>query len=208
MTPDQFNLVFCVFLLLSLSVQWLLSIRQIRWISQHRAAVPVGFEEHVTLSSHQQGADYTLTKTRFGLLTQTFNALLLVCWTVMGGLNELNEVIRTHLAPWGPIVYQLGLVVGVSLINGLLDLPFEWWSTFKIEQSFGFNRTTPALFISDRVKGVLIGAAIGLPLLSLLLWLVQIAGPQWWLWGFGVWAAFNLLLMVIFPIWIAPLFNK
>ncbi|MCH8857658.1 MAG: M48 family metallopeptidase, partial [Proteobacteria bacterium] len=100
------------------------------------------------------------------------------------------------------------LVAGFMLISSLLDLPWELWSTFRIEQAFGFNRTTLKLFAADLAKGLLVGVLLGLPIVALILWLMGAAGPRWWLWAWGAWMGFQLLIMVLYPTLIAPLFNK
>ena len=130
----------------------------------------------------------------------------------MGGLNLLNgwALAASQALPdaWQPMGYQLGLVALFVLAGSLLDLPWELWSTFRIEQAFGFNHTTLKLYVADMLKGVLVGALLGLPILALILWLMGAAGPRWWLWAWGAWMGFNLLVMVIYPTVIAPLFNK
>ena len=134
---------------------------------------------------------------------------MLLAWTLLGGLDALNGLVRDAVQPrWGDMAYQLALVAAFGVIGGLLELPFDLYATFRIEQQFGFNRTTLRLFWLDMVKGVAVGMVIGLPLLALILWIMQATGSVWWLWAWGAWALFNLLLMVLYPTLIAPLFNK
>jgi STE24 endopeptidase len=106
------------------------------------------------------------------------------------------------------MLFQLSVAAAVVLIVTLVDLPIEWYRQFRVEQSFGFNRMTPALFLTDTAKSVLLSTAIGLPLLALVLALMRFAGPYWWIYAWVVWCAFTLLLTVLFPILIAPLFNR
>jgi len=203
------SLLFATALVLRFATQLWLSTRQMRHVAQHRAAVPEAFAATVPLAAHQRAADYTLAKGRFGLVTTAFGTAVLLGWTLMGGLDGLNGLVRDAIQPrFGDMAYQLALVAAFSVIGGLLDLPFDLYSTFRIEQQFGFNRTTLGLFMADMAKGLLVGALIGLPLLALILWIMQATGVWWWLWAWGAWTLFNLLIMVLYPTVIAPLFNK
>jgi STE24 endopeptidase len=203
------SLLFATALVLRFATQLWLSTRQMRHVAQHRAAVPEAFAATVPLAAHQRAADYTLAKGRFGLVTTAFGTAVLLGWTLMGGLDSLNGLVRDAIQPrFGDMAYQLALVAAFSIIGGLLDLPFDLYSTFRMEQQFGFNRTTLGLFIADMAKGLLVGALIGLPLLALILWIMQATGTWWWLWAWGAWTLFNLLIMVLYPTVIAPLFNK
>ena len=208
MSPTLLSLVFALALLLNLAVKLWLATRQMRHVARHRDLVPAPFAASVSIESHRKAADYTLAKGRFGLLTTAFGAAVLLAWTLLGGLDALNAVVRDAVQPrWGDMAYQLALVAAFVLIGGLLELPFDLYGTFRIEQRFGFNRTTWRLFVADLAKGVAIGAVIGLPLLALILWIMRAAGPGWWWWAWCAWAGFNLLIMVIYPTVIAPMFN-
>ncbi len=200
---------FVVALVLSTLLKlWLVS-RQIRHVAAHRDRMPPAFAGSVSLQAHQRAADYTVAKARFSLLSTAFGVAVLVGWTLLGGLDALNTWVFDQVQPrWGSTAYQLALLVAFVVIGSLLDLPFELYSTFRIEQQFGFNRMTWKLYIADMLKGLVVGAAIGLPLAWLMLWIMGATGPQWWLWAWGTWVAFNLLLMVAYPTVIAPLFNK
>ena len=203
------SLLFATALVLRLITQLWLATRQMRHVAQHRGAVPEAFAATVALPAHQRAADYTLAKGRFGLLTTAFGSAVLLGWTLLGGLDGLNGAVRDVVQPrFGDMAYQLCLVAAFALIGGVLDLPFELYGTFRIEQQFGFNRTTPKLFVIDMLKGLVVGSLIGLPLLALILWIMRATGGWWWLWAWGAWAAFNLLIMVLYPTVIAPLFNK
>jgi STE24 endopeptidase len=209
MDPTFLTLAFAAALLLSLLTKLWLATRQMRHVAMHRNAVPAAFAGTVTLQAHQRAADYTLAKGRFGLWTTALATAVVLGWTLLGGLDALNGWLVDALLPaWGPMGYQLALLVAVTLIGGLIELPAEWISTFHIEQRFGFNRMTPGLWLADQAKGMLVGAAIGLPLAALVLWLMAVSGGWWWLWAWGALVAFNLLLLVIYPTWIAPMFNK
>lgn len=201
-----FTAIFCSLLVLGLITRTVLASRQIRHVARHRHAVPAAFSATVSLEAHQKAADYTLTRSRFGLLEMAFEAALLLGWTLLGGLDWLNRMLLAALG--GGMVQQLGLLAAFALISGLIALPLGWWSTFRIEERFGFNRMTPSLWLGDLLKGTLVGALVGLPVAALVLWLMRAAGGTWWLWAWGVWMVFNLLLLVLYPTVIAPLFNK
>jgi STE24 endopeptidase len=209
MQAPTLTLVFAAALLASLGVKFWLATRQMRHVATHRNAVPPAFAATITLAAHQRAADYTLAKGRFGLLTMAFGAAVLLGWTLLGGIDALNTVLRDSVQQrWGDMAYQLALFVCFALIGGLLDLPFELYSTFRIEQQFGFNRMTWKLYVADMLKGVFVGALIGLPIAALMLWFMGAAGGLWWLWAWGAWMGFNLLVLVLYPTVIAPLFNK
>ena len=209
MSPHALTLVFATALVLSLAIKFWLATRQMRHVAAHRSQVPAAFAAAVSLPAHQKAADYTLAKGRLGLLSMAFGTLVLLGWTLLGGLDALNSLLREQLlAGWGPMAYQLALLVSFVVIGSLLDLPWEAYSTFRIEQRFGFNRLTLKMWLLDGLKGVLVGAAIGLPLAALILWIMGQSGGLWWLWAWCVWVGFNLLLLVIYPTLIAPLFNK
>ena len=204
-----FTLLFAAALVLGLLVRFYLTTRQIRHVAQNRSAVPVAFAGTISLTSHQKAADYTITKARFGLLEMAFGAALLLGWTLLGGIDTLSQAINTTgLSSYGSLVPQLALLTAFAMISGLLDLPFTLYSTFKIEERFGFNKMTFKLWLLDMVKGLAVGAVIGLPIAALILWLMGSAGSLWWLWAWGSWMTFNLLILVLYPSVIAPLFNK
>ncbi|MFG6439279.1 M48 family metallopeptidase [Roseateles sp. LKC17W] len=212
MSPLMLSVAFALALAASTLVKLWLSSRQIRHVAAHRGQVPAAFAGSVTLSAHQKAADYTIARARFGLLSLAFNAALLLGWTLLGGLHALNgwvlDASQALPADWQAMGYQLGLVAAFLLIGGLLDLPWELWSTFRIEQAFGFNRMTLRLYAADMAKGLVVGLLLGLPILAVILWLMDAAGPRWWLWAAGLWMGFQLLVMVLYPTLIAPLFNK
>lgn len=209
MSAQAYTLLFSAALLAWLLTQFWLAMRQMRHVAAHRDAVPALFAATVTPQAHRKAAEYTLAKGRFGLLQQAFGAVVLLGWTLLGGLDLLNAwVLELTLPALGPLGYQIALVAAFALLSSLLDLPAQWHATFGIEQRFGFNRMTPRMWIADQLKGTAVGAVIGLPLLALVLWLMGAAGTGWWLWAWGAWTVFNLLLLVIYPTWIAPLFNR
>ncbi|HEY9209755.1 MAG TPA: M48 family metallopeptidase [Acidovorax sp.] len=197
-----FAVVICAGLLLKF---WLAS-RQIRHVARHRSSVPEAFAMRISLAAHQKAADYTITKARLGLLEMALGAAVLLGWTLLGGLDALNQALLGALG--GGMVQQLALLAAFVVISAAIDLPVTLYQTFVIEQRFGFNKMTLALWLADLAKSALVGTLIGLPIAALILWLMGAAGPLWWLWAWCFWMGFNLLLMVIYPTFIAPLFNK
>ena len=200
------TLAFAVALCVSLAVRFWLATRQIRHVATNRQTVPTTFAQQITLGAHQRAADYTIAKTRFGLIELALGTIVLLGWTLMGGLNALNQLLMDALG--GGMSQQLALLAAFALISGAIDLPLTLYQTFVIEQRFGFNKMTVRLWFSDLVKSTVMGALIGLPIAALILWLMGSAGRFWWLWAWGAWMAFNLLLLLIYPTFIAPLFNK
>lgn len=201
-----FTAVVCALLIAGTVVRTVLSSRQIRHVARHRHAVPAAFADTISPEAHRKAADYTIAKARFGQLDTVVEAALLLGWTLLGGLHFLNQALLAWLG--GGQLQQLALVGAFAVIGGLLTLPLAWWSTFRIEERFGFNKMSLGLWLGDLFKNALVGGLIGLPIVALVLWLMGAAGPTWWLWAWGVWMGFNLLLLVLYPTLIAPLFNK
>lgn len=209
MISSAWSAAFAAAIVLSVLLKFWLSTRQMRHVAQHRSAVPAAFAAKVSLDAHHKAADYTLARSRFGLLTLAWGTAVLLGWTLLGGLDALNGWVRDVVQPsWGALPYQLALLAAFGVIGSLLDAPFEIWETFRIEQRFGFNRMTWKLYLADALKGLVVGALIGLPLAALVLWLMASAGAWWWLWAWGVWVGFQLLMLLIYPTVIAPIFNK
>ena len=206
MLSSAFSVLFVVFLLLTLGLRYWLARRHIRHVLRHRDQVPAEFAAKIPLSAHQKAADYTVAKTRFGLWAALWNTLVLTGFTLLGGLQALST---TLLHATGPgMVHQILLIVAFAIVSGALDLPFSYYRQFVLEERFGFNKMTVGLWIADAVKGGLVGAVIGLPLLWVVLTLMDKAGTLWWLYAWIVLCAFQLLMLVIYPSFIAPLFNK
>ena len=209
MTSTALTLLFAAALVASLLIKFWLATRQMRHVAAHRGKVPGAFAASITLPAHQKAADYTLAKGRHGMLTMAIGATVLLGWTLLGGLDLLNQTVRDVVQPrWGDMAYQLALLGAFAFIGGALDLPFDVYSTFRIEQRFGFNRMTWKLYLADMLKGIAVGVVIGLPIAALILWIMGATGGLWWLWAWGAWVAFNMLILVFYPTLIAPLFNK
>ncbi|MDD2720076.1 MAG: M48 family metallopeptidase [Gallionella sp.] len=206
MTPSLFTLIFTVTLALTTLAKLWLARRHLRHVVAHRHAVPEAFQSRISLESHQKAADYTSAKTSFTMLGDIFDAALLLAFTLGGGIQLAANLSQTLFD--SALVQGLATVVGVLLLTSLLEMPFNLYRTFRIEQRFGFNHMTLKLYLLDTLKGLLLGAALGLPLLAGVLWLMGRMGEYWWLYVWAVWVVFNLLLLFIYPSFIAPLFNK
>lgn len=201
-----FTLLFLAALAAGTALQlWLLG-RHLRHVAAHRDAVPADFAGQIELSAHRKAADYTQAKGAVARLEIILSTLLLLLWTLGGGLELANRF-------WSgmelnPLLSGIAIIFSVFFISSLLDLPFSVWRTFKIEAAYGFNRTTIRQFIKDRLLGALLGMLLGVPLLWVILWLMDSAGPYWWFAAWAVWMSFTLTLTWAYPRIIAPLFNR
>lgn len=203
----SFGLAFLCFLALSFIIKLWLAHRHINHIAQHRNDVPAAFREKLSLADHQKAADYTTTKVKFGRWMMFYSdIILLLLWTFGGGLEWLDQYARNF--GMQPIVTGMAVILGMMLLSSVLDLPFSIYSTFVIEQRFGFNRTSAKTFVIDIGKGILLALALGVPLIWVVLWLMQQAGSLWWLYTWMVWTGFGLFIAWAYPKWIAPIFNK
>ena len=197
---------FALLLVSSVLLKLWLTTRQIRHVAQHRDSVPAAFAQQISLQAHQKAADYTVAQGRLSLLELAFGTAVLIGWTLLGGLSWLNQTLLQWISPG--VLQQVTLLACFTIIGSILDLPFTLYRTFVMEQRFGFNKTTPKLWLQDLVKSTVVGAVVGLPIAALVVWMMGATGAYWWVWTWGVWMGFNLLAMLIYPTWIAPLFNK
>lgn len=196
---------FVLLLLAGIIVRLWLATRQIRHVAANRAAVPAEFSPRIGLHSHQRAADYTIARAKLGMFERLFDATVLVGLTLLGGLQLIDAIVGQWVTH--DLSRQLALIVAVTLLLGVVGLPFTLYRQFVLEARFGFNRMTGKLFIADSIKGALVGAIIGLPLAAVVLWLMGSAGDYWWIWAWAVWTVFNVLILVLYPSFIAPLFN-
>jgi STE24 endopeptidase len=197
--------IFAAALIASMLLKFWLASRQIRHVATHRATVPAAFAQRITLDAHHKAADYTIAQAKFGLLELAWGTVLTVAWTLLGGLSLLNAT----LLQWIPssLAQQVALLTSFMVVGAVLDLPFALYRTFVLEQRFGFNKTTVSLWLKDLFKSTVLGALIGLPIITLVLWMMGATGSLWWLWTWGLWMSFNLLMLLVYPTWIAPWFN-
>jgi len=206
MSSLAFSVLFVIFLVISLSVRFWLGSRQIRHVLRHRSAVPSEFAEKIPLAAHQKAADYTIAKTKFSLFGLLVNAAVLIGFTLLGGLQWLSGALFGWAGPG--MTYQIGLLLAFALISGVIDLPIAYYKQFVLEARYGFNKMTPALFFTDLLKSTALGAVIGLPLVWVVLMLMGKSGDLWWFYAWLVWSGFQLLMLVLYPSVIAPMFNK
>ena len=203
---NTFGMLFLAAVACTAAIKFWLGARHLAHVGANRAAVPAEFTGQITLEAHQRAADYTRAKTTLALLSGAVEIVLLLVLTFGGGLQWLRDV----AASWVPagIPRGLALIVLVGLVMTIVEIPFSLYSTFRVEARFGFNKMTPVLFWKDFFKGLAVAAAFGLPLIAVVLWLMEKSGALWWLYTWLVWMGFNILLLAIYPTWIAPLFNK
>lgn len=203
--PDTFRLLFLCILALTCGIRLWLKLRQWRHIAAHSSTVPAQFSERISLASHQKAAAYGIDRSKVALVDIAVDTAWLLALTLGGGLLALHDFWAARL---DGVAYGLALMFSVMLLSGLVDLPFSLYKQFVIEARHGFNRMTVALFASDLLKQTLLGIVIGAPVLATVLWLMEAMGSWWWLHVWLFWSVFNLLMLFIFPTWIAPLFNK
>ncbi|HRH14334.1 MAG TPA: M48 family metallopeptidase [Azonexus sp.] len=201
----NFTFLFLAAFALTLAGRLWLTLRQIRHVAAHRAALPAGFAERISLAAHQKAADYTVDRNQLAILTTLVDAALLLAFTLGGGLAWLHEFWAARV---DGLIYGVALIFSVMAIGAAIDLPFALYRQFVIEVRYGFNRMTLALFFADLLKHTLLGIVIGAPVILAVLWLMAVMGSAWWFWVWLFWSAFNLLILFVYPTWIAPLFNK
>jgi STE24 endopeptidase len=206
-SASAFSAVFVTFVAAALAWRLWLGLRQSRHVARHRGEVPADFAGLIPIESHWRAADYTVDKQRLNLVEiLAIDGVLLLVLTLGGGIAAIDEVSESLFGDG--YARHLATVFGVLLAGALASLPFDLWRTFVVEERHGFNRMTPRLFVGDMVKGLVLAAALGAPLLLAVFWLLRHAGSLWWLYAWLAWMAFTLALVVAFPRWIAPLFNR
>lgn len=205
--PELFTQIFVAVIVISFSIRVWLGLRHIRHIQQHRQQVPKAFEETISLEAHQRAADYTTAKVKLRLSETVIESAVLIALTLGGILQNLDELWQQWL-PDHEIIRGALVICSAMLISSAATLPFDYIQTFKIDEKFGFNKMSRAMFFADLVKHSIVGLLLGGPILFAALWLMQGAGDWWWLYLWLIWSAFNLFMLAVYPIWIAPLFNK
>ena len=201
-----FTLVFILALILTTLIQWWLAARHIHHITAHRNQVPDAFSAQIDLAAHQKAADYTCAKVRLSFPDILFNAGLLLILTLGGGLEWLSGFWHTWFSD--SLWHGMALIFSVVALLSIVEIPFSYYRTFVIEQQYGFNKMTRAMFFADLVRKNMLGILLGAPLLLSVLWLMEKAGDNWWFYTWLIWIGFNLFLLAVYPNWIAPLFNK
>jgi STE24 endopeptidase len=177
-----------------------------RHVRANANEVPPAFREIIDEQTYRRSVDYTLAKSRFGEIADAFDFLLLIAVLFSG---VLPWAFGQFTANFGTSIWAMaGFLFGVGVALSILALPFAWYAQFKLEEGFGFNTTTMKTWVVDRVKGLLLALLLGYPLLALVLKLIEWTGASWWLWAAAVVIGFQLLLLLIAPAIIMPLFNK
>lgn len=205
---SEVTLAFLALVLLNLAIRTWLYRRQIRSVESHRTTVPAAFDESLTLADHQKAGAYTVAKISLAQTQLLIETVWLLILTLGGGINMLYETAHSLGPSESPILSGLIFLALLGIASGIIDLPFALYRQFVVESRFGFNRMTLALFFKDLLRSTAVGAIVALPILSLLLWLLQNATPLSWLWAWVAWMGFNALLLFLYPVFIAPLFNK
>lgn len=203
---NTFSIIFIAALTGSIFVQWFLIHRHIKHITAHRGAVPDEFAENIPLESHQKAADYARDKSRYGLKELIFGSIVLALWTLGGGLEWIDQFWRGM--EWSNILTGVAVILSVLAIGTIIEIPLSLYFTFGLEQKYGFNKMTMKLFFVDLIKNVVLIAAIGIPMILLVLWIMKSAGSLWWLYVWITWLSFSVFMMWAYPAFIAPLFNK
>lgn len=201
-----FTYIFLFSLFAGIFVQWFLVQKHINCVRSNRNDVPEAFNDKISLEAHQKAADYTEAKVKTGLFELIIGSALLLLWTLAGGLQFLDNWLRTF--GMSEILTGTALILSVFAIMAILELPLSLFKIFKIEQSFGFNKMTPKIFFVDLLKNTIVGFLIGAPLLLFVLWIMENSGTYWWVYVWFTWLTFSLLMMWAYPAFIAPIFNK
>jgi len=202
-----FTFIFLVLLAFTIAVRVWLGHRHIAFIQANRYQVPKAFTETITLEAHQKAADYTTAKTSLIIYESVAQAVLLVVLTIGGGLQWIDDSWRSWITDH-EILRGAFVICSALIVSSLVELPFDYYRTFTIDERFGFNKMTPKMFFGDLIKHSLVGFALGAPILLVALWLMEGAGEYWWLYLWVVWSGFNIMMLAIYPTFIAPLFNQ
>ena len=195
----------CLAILLSSGLGVYLRMRQIENVARHRETVPADFAEEVTLDDHRRAADYTIARTRFGIVETIFDAVLSVAWLAFW-LAPLYALVAGVTEPG--LTRSVVFVIAFTLIGHFLELPFSYFNAFSLEEKFGFNRLTPKTFILDEAKSLALTAAIAVPALYAMFALLRALPDSWWLFAWVAFMGLTLAMTVIYPTVIAPMFNK
>lgn len=203
---NAFSILFIVFLAASIVTQWLLVQRHVKHIRENRSLVPANFSDKIPVESHHKAADYTQAKVKTSLAELIVGSVFILTWTLGGRLQFVDNHVRSF--GQSEIITGTIFIISIFLIMTIIDIPMELYRTFKLEQSFGFNKMTPKLFFTDMIKNGLVALIIGTPLILFVLWIMKNSDSLWWLYVWIIWLSFSLLMMWAYPAFVAPLFNK
>ena len=206
MNPEFLSQLFIIIVILISGLKLNLNFRQAKSIKNNINSIPEGFINYITLADHQKAANYNLEKLKLNNIENIVSSIVLLLFTLGGGIQLINNYL-INLNQY-PISQGVSVIICFSIINSIISLPFAVYSTFFIEQKYGFNNMNIKLFIVDIIKNTVLSSIIGIPLIYLILWLMEITNGYWWLWVWSVLVIFNLILLLIYPMFIAPIFNK
>jgi len=201
-----FTIIFLIALAFSYAIQFWLSIRQKSFVLNHRATVPEAFKATVALDAHQKAADYTVEKGKLGDIDSVIGIIFLLLLTLGGGISMAFNYWSTF--DLSPMLADLAAVATIFLVMTLFEIPTSLYSTFVIEEKFGFNKSNLAQFFKDQGISLALVMIIGMPILALLIWVMDSIGSLWWLYAWAILMSISLLMSWLFPTIIAPLFNK
>jgi STE24 endopeptidase len=207
MMATTLSTLFIGLLILTTVVRFWLGQRHVKHVLANRNQVPVAFNQNISLEAHQKAADYSSAKTRLAIVENLIQAFILFVMTLGGGLQFIDTIWR-EILPSPDIIRGALVILSAMIVSGLIDIPFDYYKSFVIDERFGFNKMTPKMFFIDMLKHTFVGLLLGAPILFAALWLMQGAGEYWWLYLWFIWSGFNLLMLAIYPTFIAPLFNK
>ena len=203
---NTLTVLFLAMLAASLILRGGLIARQIRHVSRHRDRVPPAFASRIDPAQHARAAAYTIAQSRFALVQMAVETAVLLAMTLAGGIDALAGWWQEQ--SMDVVLRDVGLVASAMVLASMAEWPLELYRKFVLEQRFGFNTMRLKDFLRDTVLQALVAAVLGLPLLFAILWLLHRAGPTWWLYAWLVWAGFNVLVLAVYPVFIAPLFNR
>lgn len=204
---NTLTFIFVGLLAFSTMIRFWLGTRQISHVQRHKTTVPNAFAKDITLEAHQKAADYSAAKTKIALNEMIAQAILLFLLTIGGGLQLIDNFWQPYLGSY-VILKGAAVICSALLLSSLIDIPFEYYKIFTVDERFGFNKMTPKMFFTDLIKHSIVGVVLGAPILFVALWLMQGAGEYWWFYLWVVWTIFNIVMLSVYPTFIAPLFNK
>lgn len=198
--------LYFAFFVLELGWDVFLTLLNLRHARRHAGSVPAAFTGTVDGETYARSVSYTLARGRLGLLAGAVSSAALIAAVLTGFLGILDAGMR--LLPVHRYLQGILFIACLSLLSWLIGLPFSLATIFSIEARFGFNRVTPRLFVVDTLKGLAVSAVIAIPVLLGLFWFMDSAGGLWWVWAFAAMSAFQIVVTILYPVAIAPLFNR
>jgi len=206
MNEILFSNIFLTLLILSCATEVYLSIRQNNSAIKHSHTVPNDFKKIIKIKDHTKAAAYTSAKTKINIAGLIVQALFLYVITLGGWINELNAILSAYLS--NEIIQGVALILIIMILSSLIELPLGLYKTFVVDEKFGFNKMTISLFISDLFKQSIVSLIIVIPVIYIALWIFGNLGESWWIWLWVFFSIFNVVMLAVYPLYIAPLFNK